>query len=125
MPIYEYRCSQCGHELESLQKLRDDPLKDCPACGAATLIKKVSAAGFQLKGTGWYATDFRNGSKPAAAKKDGDAPAAEAKSQAGAPNKGETARAKRRPGDTKPPKTAATPAAAAPASSAGTGTPST
>ena len=66
MPIYEYRCSACGHELESLQKLRDAPLVTCPSCGAAALVKKVSAAGFQLKGSGWYATDFRNAGKPAA-----------------------------------------------------------
>ncbi len=66
MPIYEYRCSACGHELESLQKLRDAPLVTCPACGAETLVKKVSAAGFQLKGSGWYATDFRNAGKPPA-----------------------------------------------------------
>jgi putative FmdB family regulatory protein len=66
MPIYEYRCSACSHELEALQKLSDAPLVTCPACGAATLVKKVSAAGFQLKGSGWYATDFRNAGKPAA-----------------------------------------------------------
>ena len=77
MPIYEYRCSACGHELESLQKLRDAPLVTCPACGASALVKKVSAAGFQLKGSGWYATDFRNAGKPAAKS---DAPAAAAAS---------------------------------------------
>ena len=66
MPIYEYRCSACGHELEALQKFSDAPLVTCPSCGAATLVKQVSAAGFQLKGSGWYATDFK--SKPAAAK---------------------------------------------------------
>lgn len=70
MPIYEYLCQQCGHELEKLQKISDDPLKDCPKCNKASLIKKVSAAGFQLKGTGWYATDFKNsGAKPEPAKK--------------------------------------------------------
>lgn len=67
MPIYEYRCTSCGHELEALQKLSDAPLTECPACKGATLHKKVSAAGFQLKGSGWYVTDFRNsGAKPAA-----------------------------------------------------------
>lgn len=67
MPIYEYRCSRCGHELEALQKISDAPLSACPACNEAALVKKVSAAGFQLKGSGWYATDFRgSGSKPAA-----------------------------------------------------------
>ncbi len=66
MPIYEYRCSQCGHELEALRKFSDPPLLACPACQAEALVKKVSAAGFHLKGSGWYATDFRNGNKPAA-----------------------------------------------------------
>ena len=60
MPIYEYRCASCGHELEALQKLSEAPLTECPACHAAALKKKVSAAGFQLKGSGWYVTDFRN-----------------------------------------------------------------
>lgn len=60
MPIYEYRCTSCGHELEALQKLSDAPLTECPACHRAALQKKVSAAGFQLKGSGWYVTDFRN-----------------------------------------------------------------
>ena len=81
MPIYEYRCSSCGHELEALQKFADAPLTDCPTCNAQALVKLVSAAGFQLKGSGWYATDFKGGgSKPAAAKPDGDAKAAETKS---------------------------------------------
>ena len=64
MPIYEYRCSSCGHEQEVLQKLSDLPLTECPACGKSTLRKLVSAAGFHLKGSGWYATDFKGGSKP-------------------------------------------------------------
>jgi putative FmdB family regulatory protein len=66
MPIYEYRCAACGHELEALQRLADAPLKDCPACGQSQLRKLVSAAGFRLKGSGWYATDFKHSSKPAA-----------------------------------------------------------
>jgi putative FmdB family regulatory protein len=65
MPIYEYRCGACGHELEALQKLADSPLKECPACGQGRLSKLVSAAGFRLKGSGWYATDFKNRAKPA------------------------------------------------------------
>jgi putative FmdB family regulatory protein len=66
MPIYAYKCSSCGHERDVLQKVSDAPLADCPACGAATFSKQLTAAGFQLKGNGWYATDFRNGSaKPA------------------------------------------------------------
>ena len=63
MPIYEYRCSACGHEFEILQKISDQPLTECPACGKSALAKLVSAAGFQLKGSGWYVTDFRDGSK--------------------------------------------------------------
>jgi putative FmdB family regulatory protein len=67
MPIYEYRCAACGHELEALQKLSDAPLTVCPSCQQAELKKLVSAAGFQLKGSGWYVTDFRNsGAKPPA-----------------------------------------------------------
>jgi putative FmdB family regulatory protein len=67
MPIYEYRCNACGHKLESLQRLSDAPLVACPACGKDALAKQLSAAGFQLKGSGWYATDFKNsGSKPKA-----------------------------------------------------------
>jgi putative FmdB family regulatory protein len=67
MPIYEYRCASCGHELEALQKIADPALTACPSCRQDTLTKLVSAAGFQLKGSGWYATDFRGGStKPAA-----------------------------------------------------------
>ena len=68
MPIYEYRCGACGFQKEILQKLSDAPLKDCPECGKAAMSKMVTAAGFQLKGSGWYATDFKNGqakSKPA------------------------------------------------------------
>jgi len=61
MPIYEYRCNACGHELEALQKLSDEPLQDCPACDRPELTKLVSAAGFRLKGSGWYETDFKPG----------------------------------------------------------------
>ncbi len=63
MPIYEYQCNQCGHELESLQKISDPPLTDCPECGEASLQKKISAAGFRLKGGGWYETDFKSGAR--------------------------------------------------------------
>ncbi len=61
MPIYAYRCSACGHAKDVLQKMSDPALSTCPACGAETFSKQVTAAGFQLKGSGWYATDFRNG----------------------------------------------------------------
>ena len=60
MPIYEYRCDNCGHELEAFQKLSENPLQTCPECGEDKLIKKVSAAGFRLKGSGWYETDFKS-----------------------------------------------------------------
>ncbi|MBI3350839.1 MAG: zinc ribbon domain-containing protein [Burkholderiales bacterium] len=68
MPIYAYRCSACGHAKDVLQKLSDAPLTTCPACGAESFSKQVTAAGFQLKGSGWYATDFKGGgTAPAAA----------------------------------------------------------
>ncbi len=60
MPIYEYRCNSCGFEKEHLQKINDDPISNCPACGSNGYSKLVSAAGFQLKGSGWYVTDFKN-----------------------------------------------------------------
>ena len=63
MPIYEYQCESCGHQLEALQKVSDEPLVDCPGCGKPALKKKISAAGFRLKGGGWYETDFKTGSK--------------------------------------------------------------
>ena len=59
VPIYEYQCQSCGHEMEALQKMADDPLKDCPACEQAALKKLISAAAFKLTGTGWYETDFK------------------------------------------------------------------
>ncbi|MBV9891370.1 MAG: zinc ribbon domain-containing protein [Rhizobacter sp.] len=66
MPIYAYRCSACGHAQDVLRKVSDPPLQTCPACGAPTFVKQVTAAGFQLKGSGWYVTDFRdaNSKKP-------------------------------------------------------------
>jgi putative FmdB family regulatory protein len=63
MPIYEYVCENCGHELEKLQKMSDAPLTDCPECGKPALKKKISAAGFRLSGGGWYETDFKTGKK--------------------------------------------------------------
>jgi len=63
MPIYEYRCSACGYQNDYLQKISDPVLSDCPNCGESTFAKQVTAAGFQLKGTGWYATDFKNNGK--------------------------------------------------------------
>jgi putative FmdB family regulatory protein len=62
MPIYAYKCGSCGHAKDVLQKISDAPLTDCPACGQSTVSKQLTAAGFQLKGSGWYATDFKGGS---------------------------------------------------------------
>ena len=71
MPIYEYRCESCGHEMEVMQKMADDPLTECPECKQAALKKLISAGGFILKGTGWYQTDFKNsGKKPPEKKAD-------------------------------------------------------
>ena len=69
MPIYEYRCAACGEEHEALQKVSEPPLTVCPACGKKALKKQLSAAGFQLKGSGWYATDFKGPAKKPAEKK--------------------------------------------------------
>ena len=99
MPIYEYRCGECGQDHEALQKVSEPPLTVCPACGKPALKKQLSAAGFQLKGSGWYATDFKGGSKPAPAKADSTADgksevksetAGEAKSEAKAEAKSES-----------------------------------
>jgi len=63
MPIYEYQCSACKHRCEALRKISDAPLTTCPKCGKETLTKQISAAGFRLKGDGWYETDFKSGKK--------------------------------------------------------------
>ena len=72
MPIYEYRCNSCGAKKEHLQKMSDAPIAICPACGSSSYIKLISAAGFQLKGSGWYVTDFKNNNnrKPDSPKKE-------------------------------------------------------
>ncbi|MDP2031858.1 MAG: zinc ribbon domain-containing protein [Polaromonas sp.] len=106
MPIYAYKCESCGHQKDVLQKMSDAPLSDCPQCGAPAFKKQLTAAGFQLKGSGWYVTDFRGGggatAVPPVSGSEAPAPAA---------------------GDSKPAESAATPAAApaaaAPASPAG------
>jgi len=69
MPIYEYRCEACGHQEEHLQKISEKPLSVCPSCGKRSYKKQLSAAGFQLKGSGWYATDFKTTAKKAPEKK--------------------------------------------------------
>jgi putative FmdB family regulatory protein len=81
MPIYAYRCETCGFTKDVLQKVSDAPLTDCPSCEKSTFKKQLTAAGFQLKGTGWYATDFRNGGASTASTKapaENACPAAEA-----------------------------------------------
>ena len=83
MPIYAYKCASCGHAKDVLQKMSDPQLTVCPACGAASFNKQLTAAGFQLKGSGWYATDFKGGAaaapadagEAAKAPSDGDKPA--------------------------------------------------
>ncbi|MCC7326176.1 MAG: zinc ribbon domain-containing protein [Burkholderiales bacterium] len=124
MPIYEYRCAACQHKFDTLQKFSDAPLVDCPQCGKPALRKQVTAAGFQLKGSGWYQTDFRGGKEaPAgadsksAATADGKA-AGDTKADAG----GKSADAPATKADTVPAKsetskseTSATPASSPPA----------
>jgi putative FmdB family regulatory protein len=90
MPIYAYRCEACGHAQDHLQKISDPLMVDCPACGQAAYKKQLTAAGFQLKGSGWYVTDFRDGGKKDAAKKDGDSAAGDSKSDAKADAKAST-----------------------------------
>jgi putative FmdB family regulatory protein len=92
MPIYEYRCASCGNEHEALQKITEPLLITCPVCHQDALTKLVSAAGFKLKGSGWYATDFKNGSKPAAKTDSNKESSTEAKtdSQAEPKSKGES-----------------------------------
>lgn len=70
MPIYEYKCDECEHQFEKLQKISDEQLKDCPVCNKPALRKLVSAAGFRLKGNGWYETDFKSGKKRNVAESD-------------------------------------------------------
>ena len=82
MPIYAYRCEACGFEKDALQKLSEAPLTHCPACGQASFAKQVTAAGFQLKGSGWYVTDFRGGNSGTAAAGGGNSSAVPAKAPA-------------------------------------------
>jgi putative FmdB family regulatory protein len=91
MPIYEYRCAACGHQEDHLQKVSEAPLTKCPACGKKKYEKQLSAAGFQLKGSGWYATDFKGGKKPEAKAE----AKAETKTEAKSESKTETKAAKK------------------------------
>ena len=103
MPIYAYKCESCGHAKDVLQKMSDAPLVDCPACGAPAFKKQLTAAGFQLKGSGWYVTDFRDGkgggdkakdgekSKESGSSEKADTPASSGSEAAATPAKAETA----------------------------------
>lgn len=88
MPIYAYRCADCGHSKDVLQKLSDPALTTCPACGAESFAKQLTAAGFQLKGSGWYVTDFRGNGSGAA--KGGEAKGGEGKAEGGKTEGGKT-----------------------------------
>ena len=118
MPIYAYRCDACGHAKDVLQKISDPVLSICPACGAEAFRKQLTAAGFQLKGSGWYVTDFKGGAKPPETKpgeaKPADAKAAETKAGEAPP----AANAPASGGDA-PAASAAAPAATPPAGSSG------
>ena len=113
MPIYAYRCSTCGHAKDVLQKMSDPLLTVCPECGASTFVKQVTAAGFQLKGSGWYVTDFRGGDKGPAKPADGaadDAPKTDKPDKSDKSDKADTAA----PAPAPAAKSDAAPAAAAP-----------
>jgi putative FmdB family regulatory protein len=112
MPIYAYRCGSCGHAKDVLQKISDAPLTTCPACGAEAFSKQLTAAGFQLKGTGWYTTDFSGRKAPAETPAGaGDAPAAAgAPASASAPDATKTEAASA--ASPAPPASAAAPSAA-------------
>ena len=86
MPIYAYKCDSCGHAKDVLQKMSDDPLTKCPSCGGPTFNKQLTAAGFQLKGSGWYATDFKGGAASTAATAVAGATAAGADAGASTPS---------------------------------------
>ncbi len=82
MPIYEYECGGCGHQMDKLQKLSDEPLVTCPACDKDELQKMISAAGFRLKGSGWYETDFKTGKKKHLAENDSKKPTSDSSTAA-------------------------------------------
>jgi putative FmdB family regulatory protein len=90
MPIYEYRCAHCGHEMEAMQKLADDPLKDCPECEQPALKKLISPVGFRLKGSGWYETDFKTGDKKKNLAESGEKSSSEKKPSDSKPEKSDS-----------------------------------
>jgi putative FmdB family regulatory protein len=121
VPIYEYRCSSCGFQKEYLRKVSDPLLSVCPECTKETFGKMLTAAGFQLKGGGWYVTDFKNsGARPAAktADQNGTAAKAESKTESASEGKSEEAKNDGKNGSKAETKPAAAPAPAAPASTA-------
>ena len=120
MPIYAYRCATCGHAKDLLRKISDPVLSTCPACGAETVNKQVTAAGFQLKGSGWYVTDFREGAKTAA--KGESAAKDEAKTNGASADGAKAETGKAEAGKTDAP---ATPAAASPAPASAPASPAT
>ena len=88
MPIYEYRCLQCGHELEKLHRMSDEPLRDCPACEEPALKRLISASAFRLKGGGWYETDFKQGQKRNIADSGNESPGSKDSSESAASKSG-------------------------------------
>ena len=117
MPIYAYRCTACGHAQDVLQKMSDPVLTDCPACHQSTYAKQLTAAGFQLKGSGWYVTDFRGGNSGAPKPADGAAAAPPAAAGGDKPAEKSAEKAADKPAAS----AAAAPAAAPAPSSPGTG----
>jgi putative FmdB family regulatory protein len=106
MPIYPYLCNNCGHEFDRLQKISDDHLKVCPECGAESLRKKLTAASFQLKGTGWYETDFKNKGKKG--DKDGDRAGDKSKAGEGSNGKKGDEKSDTKPSESKSARTSST-----------------
>lgn len=124
MPIYAYRCAACGYAKDVLQKMSDAPLTVCPQCGAESMVKQVTAAGFQLKGSGWYVTDFRGdsggGGKDKAAQSPGEGsskPASDASGGSAAAKGGDASGASKPAAPAAAPAPSSAPAAAAPSSS--------
>lgn len=129
MPIYAYKCGSCGHGQDVLQKISDPLLTRCPQCGAESLTKQVTAAGFQLKGSGWYVTDFRGGANGApkdakadgeGAKASGDAKPEKTEKAADKTPDASTSKSSDKPASTSGDKASAKPASAAPAGSSST-----
>jgi len=119
MPIYAYQCTECRHEVEVLQKISDAPLTDCPSCHRSSLVKQVTAAGFQLKGSGWYVTDFRDGGGKGKDAKPADGKPAEGEVKSDTAKPADSTAASPKPAEATP---AATPSPAGGSGSSGPGT---